>query len=117
MTAADNLSDRQFPGVAWRQALPAEHEAMLARWQDHPAKVGQGADRAAFRKVISTAPQTDQPVYRGDEVLDGPYGIAPLDKTAEDFRAKAERGDTVRFARHSSVSTRPEIAGGFGHTL
>ncbi len=105
------------PGDAWRLGLPAGHQEMLRRWERDPRTVGRGSERARFRRLISTAPQVQGPVYRGDEVAGPPYGIMPLDRQVERFRTMMAEGATISFARHTATSARPEIAGGFGHTV
>jgi hypothetical protein len=98
------------PGEEWRAGLPPEHEEMVQAWEKHPAAVGTGKTRANFRKVINTAPEVDGPVYRGD-----------TPKNTYGFKSRIEAshpvGKQISFGRYSSTSTRPEVAGGFGHVL
>jgi 2'-5' RNA ligase len=119
-TAAEhNRAYPGAPGEEWRNSLPPEHEDILRRWEEHPRNV-TGPDRPAFRKMLSSAPQAEGPVYRGQTTTGGPFGkrgIMPLDQQVEHYKGMMERGETLKLPRHSSASGLPEVANGFGHTM
>lgn len=102
--------DTRGPGEDWRAGLHPDHDALVRRWEDDPRAVGTGKVRNDFRKLLSTAPTIDGPVYRGDSPKNS-YG----------FRDKIEKphqpGKIISFPRWSSTSTRPEVASGFGHVI
>jgi hypothetical protein len=116
MGASDHLSPGQFPGASWRQALPAEHEAILRRWEKDPRAV-PSQDRAAFRKIVPSAPVAQGSVYRGTETLSAPHWIMPLDRQVEHYRSMIGTGQTIRFPRFTAASSLPEVASGFGRTV
>src|SRR5260370_14532334 len=114
MTAHDSLSHAQFPGCEWRDKLDMGGQQLLSAWEKDPRAVG-ASQRAAFRRLV--APEVHDTVFRGDETVDGPYGIMPLDRHEARYLAMAETGQTVHMPTHSSASLRPGIAGGFRHNL
>jgi hypothetical protein len=105
------------PGEDWRRQRSPEDEALLRKWEKDPRAVSVGPERTRLRSLLKTAPTVDGPVYRGDETKGGPYGIMPLDQQEQKYRAMIGTDQVVKFPRNSSASTKPEIAGGFGHTL
>jgi hypothetical protein len=116
MPAGQPAKPGRFPGGDWRQSLPAESDAILRRWEKDPRAVGSSA-RAAFRAIVGSAPAAEGSVYRGQETRSGAYWIMPLARQVEHFRSMIGTGRTIRFARYTSTSSRPEVAAGFGRTV
>lgn len=116
MSARDHLSKQQWPGEEWREARSPEEQDMLSRWEVSPKDIAP-EERRAFRRTISTAPELEGPVYRGDRVMQGQGWVMPLNKQVEHFQGMMERGEPVNISRHASTSAKPEIAAGFGRTL
>lgn len=116
MSASHDARSGQFPGGEWRRSLPAESDAILRRWEKDPRAVGS-PDRAAFRTIMRTAPAAEGSVYRGQETKSGTNWIMPLDRQEEYFRSMIGTGRTLRLSRHTSASSLPEVAAGFGHTV
>lgn len=112
--------NRSFTGAigdTWRAGLPQSDDELLRRWEKDPRAVAAGPERTHLRKLLATAPAVAGPVYRGDETKGGPYGIMPLDQQEDHFRDMMRSGAVVKFPRHTSTSTDPTVARGFGHTL
>ena len=110
--------NRSFTGAigdTWRAGLPQSDDELLRRWEKDPRAVAAGPERTHLRKLLATAPAVAGPVYRGDETKGGPYGIMPLDQQEDHFRDMMPSGAVVNSPRHTSTSTDPTVARGFGH--
>jgi hypothetical protein len=105
----DERASEVGPGREWRASLAPHHEEAVRQYETHSPSMTP-VQRRRFREALSAAPELDGPVYRGTETR-GAYGFpAEIEK-------RNSPGMVISFPRHTSTSTRPEVAGGFGSTL
>lgn len=106
----DDQAHAKGAGAEWRAQLSPENEDLVRRWEKmRNGELLSGDERKSMRNLVKGAPEVPDTVYRG-ALSAGRSGWKPL-------LQKHQPGAMINFARNSSVTTRPEVAAGFGHVV